>query len=135
MTVKFPFEKILKGYCRRGRYVLVQFLPDKLRKEEHTAPVVIARASSALLRPSGSMVYLNFGSFLHVEYKKGLIATLLYRTYTICSDYAKFHDEDIKLKMIWQKNGFPLFFIDKRVKNSRASSQRKLRLDFELLVD
>ena len=51
-----------------------------------------------------------------MEYKKGLIATLLHRTYVICSDYVKFHEEVIKLKVIWQKNGFPLFFIDRCVK-------------------
>ena len=61
-------------------------------------------------------MYLNFGSFLLVDYKNGLIATLLHRTYTICSDYGKLHDEIKKLKIIWQKNDFPLFFIDKCIK-------------------
>ena len=52
-----------------------------------------------------------------MEYKKGLIATLLHRTYVICSDYSKLHEEINKLKVIWQKNSFPLFFIDRCVKN------------------
>ena len=72
--------------------------------------------TSVYRKKTFSGVYLNFGSFLPVEYKKGLIATLLHRTLTIFSDYGKFHDEVSKLKVIWQKNGFPLFFIDKCVK-------------------
>ena len=63
-----------------------------------------------------SGVYLNYGSYLPLEYKKGLIATLLHRTYTICSDFSKLHEEINRLKIIWQKNSFPLFFIDKCVK-------------------
>ena len=72
--------------------------------------------TSVYRKKTFSGVYLNFGSFLPMEYKKGLIATLLHRTFTICSNYKLFHDEIDKLKIIWQKNGFPLFFIDKCVK-------------------
>ena len=34
-----------------------------------------------------SVVYLNFNSFLLMDYKKGLIHTLLFRAYNICADY------------------------------------------------
>ena len=34
----------------------------------------------------------------------------------VCSDYGRFHEEVNKLKVIWQKNDFPLFFIDRCVK-------------------
>ena len=72
--------------------------------------------TSVYRKKTFSGVYLNFGSFLPIEYKKGLIATLLHRTYVICSDFTRFHEEVSKLKVIWQKNGFPLFFIDNCVK-------------------
>ena len=72
--------------------------------------------TSVYRKKTFSGVYLNFGSFLPVEYKRGLIATLLHRTYTICSDFNKLHEEINRLKVIWQKNSFPLFFIDKCVK-------------------
>ena len=45
-----------------------------------------------------------------------LIDTLLHRSYNICSNYASFHQEILFLKSVWQKNSFPLFFIDKCVK-------------------
>ena len=64
-----------------------------------------------------SGVYLNYNSFLPRDYKRGLISTLLYRAYTLCSDYNNIHLEITKLKTIWQKNKFPLSFIDRCVKN------------------
>ena len=72
--------------------------------------------TSVYRKKTFSGVYLNYGSFLPLDYKKGLIATLLHRTYAICSDYRSLHEEINRLKVIWQKNSFPLFFIDKCVK-------------------
>ena len=46
-------------------------------------------------------------------HKKGLIDTLLYRAYSICSNYSGFHKKISYLKTVWEKNSFPLFFIDK----------------------
>ena len=48
-----------------------------------------------------SGVYLNFNSFLPMDYKKGLIHTLLFRPYNICTDYVTLHTENkyhLKLK-------------------------------------
>ena len=63
-----------------------------------------------------SGVYLNFNSFLPMDYKKGLIHTLLFRAYNICADYVTLHTEIEFLKSIWQRNSFPLLFIDKCIK-------------------
>ena len=54
---------------------------------------------------------MNYNSFLPTNYKKGLIDTLLFRSYNICADYSILHNEIKYLKTIWQKNSFPLFFI------------------------
>ena len=62
-----------------------------------------------------SGVYFNFNSHLPNIYKKGLIDPLLYRAYHIYSSYKSFDQEINYLKNIWQKNSFPLFFIDKGV--------------------
>ena len=40
----------------------------------------------------------------------------MFRAYKISSNPSKLHEEIDKLKTIWQKNKFPLFFIDKCVK-------------------
>ena len=60
-------------------------------------------------------VYLTFNNHLPNTYKKGLIGTLLYRVYNICSNYSSIHQEHNYLKTVWQKDSFPLLFIDKCV--------------------
>ena len=48
-----------------------------------------------------------------VTYKFGLVHTLLYRSFFICSSYEKFHEEIVLLKEVSKKNEYPQFFIDK----------------------
>ena len=62
-----------------------------------------------------SGVYSNFRSFMPDTYKRGLVSTLLYRAYMICSSFQSVHDEVEKLKVIFSKNGYPCKFIDKCV--------------------
>ena len=64
-----------------------------------------------------SGVYLNFNSFLPMGYKKGLIHNLLFRAYDICAEYVTLHNTIEFLRSIWQRNSFPLFFIDNCTKN------------------
>ena len=71
--------------------------------------------TSLFRKKTFSGVYLNFNSHLPNMYKKGLIDTLLYWAYNICSSYASFDQEINYLKTVWQKNSFTLFFIDKCV--------------------
>ena len=65
-----------------------------------------------------SSVYLNYNSFLTTNYKKGLINTLLFQSYNIRADYRILHNEIKYLKTIWQKNSFPLIFIDNCIKKT-----------------
>lgn len=60
-----------------------------------------------------SGVYTNFQSFIPLQYKHGLLFTLLYRAYTISSNFEIFHNEICTLKTIWLKNAYPLSMIDK----------------------
>ena len=48
-----------------------------------------------------------------IEYKRGLISTLLHRAFTLVSSYENFHLEVVKLKDIINKNGYPVKVIDK----------------------
>ena len=59
--------------------------------------------------------YLSYNSFLPINYKKCLIDTL-FRFYNICADYSVLHNKIKYLKTIWQKNSFPLIFIDNSIK-------------------
>ena len=40
----------------------------------------------------------------------------MYRCFTLCSDWAKFHRELLTLKEIFQINGYPTALIDKCLK-------------------
>ena len=42
-----------------------------------------------------------------------MIYTLVFRCFSICSNWTNFHDELAFLKDIFLKNGYPLLFIDK----------------------
>ena len=44
-------------------------------------------------KPTFSGVYSNFNSFIADEYKHGLIFTLLFRIFSIVSEFSKFHEE------------------------------------------
>ena len=59
----------------------------------------------------------NFTSFTSLCYKVGLVRTLVDRAFKINSCFLNFHNNLLKIKSNLQKNGFPLFFIDKHVKN------------------
>ena len=42
-----------------------------------------------------------------------MLYTLVYRYFTLCSDWTKFHREVLTLKEMFQRNGYPKSFIDK----------------------
>ena len=59
---------------------------------------------------------LSFDSFIPLSYKTGLIWSLLYRAFSLCSKFELFHQEILKLKDIFKRNGHPATFIDNCVK-------------------
>ena len=61
-------------------------------------------------------VYSNFISFIPLEYKFGLVHTLLNRCFNLSSDFFKFHHEVDKLKKILSKNAYSQKFVDKYIK-------------------
>ena len=67
-------------------------------------------------KPTFSGLYTNFNSFIPESYKTGLVLSLLFRIYTICSDWSKIHIEIVNLKKIMLKNNFPSRFTDRCVK-------------------
>ena len=73
--------------------------------------------STSLYRKSTfSGLYSNFSSFLPVEYKKGLIFTLLYRGFTLCTDFDKFQNELLFLKRVLNRNQYPRSFVDECIR-------------------
>ena len=62
-----------------------------------------------------SGVYLHFHAFMPINYKLGLINSLLHRCYHLVSNYERFHNEVVKLQGIMVNNGYPVKVFDKCV--------------------
>ena len=69
-------------------------------------------ATTVYRKTTFSDVYTHFGRFLPTIYEFGMVYTLVYRYFKICSDWTKFHEELRFLKQVFLKNGYPLSFID-----------------------
>ena len=67
--------------------------------------------TSVYRKPTFSGIYTHFDSFLPSSNKIGLLHTLLYRCFRICSDWTKFHLELVKLIDVFKSNGYPENFI------------------------
>lgn len=63
-------------------------------------------STSVYRKPTFSGVFTNFLSFIPKSYKFSLIHTLLFRCYSLSSDFSKFHLEVENLKKILFKNGY-----------------------------
>ena len=61
-------------------------------------------ATNIYTKKTFSGVYTNFRSFIPETYKFGLIKSLLFQGFSLCSDFIKFHHEIDKLKSILYKN-------------------------------
>ena len=79
-------------------------------------------------KPTFSGVYSNFNSFIADEYNHGLIFTLIFRIFSIVSDFSKFHEEVNYLKDMLKINSFPTNLVDKCIKIflNKQFSQKKL---------
>ena len=62
-----------------------------------------------------SGVYNNFSSFVELKQKFHLVYTLLHRSFTIVSDFSKFHLEVETLKKTLHKNAYPTKLVEKCV--------------------
>ena len=72
-----------------------------------------------------SGVYTTYRSFIATEYKNSFITTLLYRSFTIVSDYHKLHKEIVKLKSVLRQNRYPTRFLDKIISKFLDKSFKK----------
>ena len=62
-------------------------------------------------------LYTNFFSLSPNWYKTNLISCLVYPAFHICSSYAKFHNEILRIKCILATNCFPQSLVDKFIRS------------------
>ena len=78
-NIKFSFE------TEKGNSF--SFLDVKICREKDKFTTSVFR------KDTFSGVYTNFSSFVALKHKFGLVYTLLHRSFTIVSDFSKFHFE------------------------------------------
>ena len=64
-------------------------------------------------KPTNTGLLLNFHSMCPTTWKSGLIKCFLHRGKYICSNYSLYKQEIEKLRMLFQKNAYPNWFINK----------------------
>ena len=88
----------------------ISFLDIKINRDNNRF------LTSVYLKPTFSGVFTNFDSYIPLPHKSGLISSLSYRAFRLCSNFEISHQEIIFLKDIFKRNGYPYNFIDKCVK-------------------
>ena len=77
-NIKFSFEVEKKNFS---------FLDVKIFRENNKFTTSVFR------KPTISGVFTNFDSFIPISYKHGLVNTLIFRCFKICSSYEKLHNQ------------------------------------------
>ena len=73
-------------------------------------------ATNVYRKKTFSGVYTNFKSFIPETYKIGLIKSLLFPCFSLCSDFIKFHHEIDRLKGILYNNSYQCDLVKKCIK-------------------
>ena len=68
--------------------------------------------TSVYRKSTFSKICTHFDSFVPSSNKIGLLHTLLYRCFRICTDWSEFHLELVKLIGVFKSNGYPENFIN-----------------------
>ena len=79
----------------------LSFLDVKISRENNKFVTSVYR------KPTFTGVFINFESFVPDIYKRGLIETLLHRSFRLCPNYENFHREIETLKSILKHNTYP----------------------------
>ena len=100
--MKFPFKKEQQNYFN---------FPDvKVIRENNVFTTSVYR------KPSFSGVYTHCAGYMLLCYKFSLVSTIIFRSFTTCSDMPKFHLGICKFKDVNIKNCYSERFVDKCVK-------------------
>ena len=103
---------------------LLSFLDIKISRENNKFVISVYR------KPAFSGVFINFESFIPDIDKRGLIETLLHRSFRLYSKYENFHREIETLKAILKRNSYPHNLVNHCIKKflNKIFVQRHLNL-------
>ena len=94
-------HKIIKPTTEIEENGSLSFLDIKISRENNKLVTSVYR------KPTFSEVFTNFESFIPDIYKRGLVETLLYSSFRLCSNYENFPREIETLKSIIKRNSYP----------------------------
>ena len=80
----------------------------------------VAFLTSVYRKPTFSGVYTNFNSFLPDIYKTGLVHTLMFRLFNICSNWQLIHSEIEHLRSVMRRNAYPDCLLNNVIKRFLA---------------
>ena len=72
--------------------------------------------TSIYREPTFTGLFTNFQSFTPLQFKRGLIYSLLHRFFNICSKYENFHAQIEFFRKILNRNGYPTRLFDRCVR-------------------
>ena len=104
-----------------GQHPKIKFTIEKEKNNQLPFLDILNDSSSNKLvtsvyrKPTYTGLLTNYNSFTSPNYKKGLIKTLIDRTFCINSTWSGFHYDILNLKSVLQKNEFPLKLTDKSI--------------------
>ena len=104
-----------------GNILTLNLQPKKKKNNQLPFLDILNNSSSNKLvtsvhrKPTYTVLLTNYNSFTSPNYKKGLIKTLIDRTFRINSTLSGFHYDILNLKSVLQKNEFLLKLIDKSI--------------------
>ena len=80
-------------------------------------PVINNNLKHLFIENQLSVVYLRTMKVIWIKHKKSLIDTLLFRCFSICSDYTSFHLEVENLREILKKNSYSSGIIEQFIRS------------------
>ena len=104
-------HKCLKSTFETENDNSVSFLDIKVTRHNHQFKTFVYR------KPTSSGVFKHYQSYVDQTYKKSLIDTLLFRCFSIYSDYTSFHLEVENLREVFKKNGYPSRIIEQSIRS------------------
>ena len=86
--------------------------------------------TSIYRKPTFSGLYLKFDSFVPIQFKRGLINSLLYRAWKICSTEQAFQSDMSKIQSLLLSNGYPRNFFESCKKHFLTNIDKRVAPEF-----
>ena len=94
VTTLILVTRMCPFHLRKRKNGKMSFLDVEISQENGKLVATVYR------KPTFSGAYTHFERFLPSTHKFGMLYTLVYRCFTLCSDWSKFHKELVTLKEI-----------------------------------